>query len=97
MLASCAGGSNWPARDVTCMSEALLLDDPPVTLYQDQVRAEHTKRRDTGWETQTVTRPDDLLDLAALGCGVRMGNPYVGMLSAGWLAHPATARVSVRT
>ena len=50
-----------------------------VLLYQDQVRAEHYQRVDTGWETAVLTQPDDVLAFAALGCSVRLADAYAGL------------------
>lgn len=50
-----------------------------VLLYQDQQRAEHYRRIDTGWETIVLTQPVDLLEFDALGTALRLGDAYAGL------------------
>lgn len=50
-----------------------------VLLYQDQLRAEHYRRANTGWETMVLTHPDDMLEFDALGCSVRLADAYGGL------------------
>ena len=50
-----------------------------VLLYQDQMRAEHYRRIDTGWETLVLVHPDDPLELAALGCSIMLADAYAGL------------------
>lgn len=49
-----------------------------VLVCQDQVRVEHYRRIDTGWEPEVLTGMDDLLGFAALGCELRLAEAYDG-------------------
>ena len=47
-------------------------------VYQDQIRVEHYWRSDTGWATDVLTKPDDLLVFDALGAGLTLADAYAG-------------------
>ena len=50
-----------------------------MLVYQDQMRTEHYRRIDTGWETEIFIRLDDLLGFEALGCALRLEDAYAGV------------------
>ena len=47
--------------------------------YQDQMRVEHYRRVDTGWETETLTAPGQAIVFEAIGCAVGMADAYFGV------------------
>jgi Uma2 family endonuclease len=48
-------------------------------VYQDQVRVEHYRRTDMGWETETLTTPDDLLVFEAVAFEMPIATVYFGV------------------
>ena len=54
-----------------------------VLVYQDQVRAEHYRRTDVGWELETLTAPSDQLVLEAIRFEVALADAYFGAMPGG--------------
>ena len=54
-----------------------------VLVYQDQLRVEHDRRTDAGWELEVLTRADDALVLEALACELPMPVIYEGVTTGG--------------
>jgi Uma2 family endonuclease len=50
-----------------------------VLVYQDQMRAEYYRRVDSGWETEVLTHPGDVLVLEALGSAISLREASVGV------------------
>jgi Uma2 family endonuclease len=50
-----------------------------VLIYQDQQRAEHYRRGNSGWDLEVLIHPDDLLRFEALGCTVSLSDAYEGV------------------
>jgi Uma2 family endonuclease len=48
-------------------------------VYQDQQRAEHYRRMDTGWELEVLTSPDNALVFEAIGAAVTLAEVYAGV------------------
>jgi len=48
-------------------------------IYQDQMRAEHYRRIDTGWELEVLTNPSDVLAFEAIACDVTLADAYFGV------------------
>jgi len=48
-------------------------------VYQDQMRAEHYRRVDTGWELEVLTNPSDVLVFEAIACDVPLADAYFGV------------------
>ncbi|MBC7800266.1 MAG: Uma2 family endonuclease [Gemmatimonadaceae bacterium] len=49
-----------------------------VLIYQDQMRAEHYRRADIGWNSSVFTKPEDRLRFEALGIGLLLADAYFG-------------------
>lgn len=54
-----------------------------VLVYQDQVRAEHYRRTDFGWELETLTAPSDWLVLEAVRFEMTLADAYFGATPGG--------------
>lgn len=50
-----------------------------VLVYQDQMRIEHYRRTDRGWETETLTAPAEPLTLEAVGFEMALTMIYFGV------------------
>lgn len=50
-----------------------------VLVYQDQMRIEHYRRTDRGWETETLAAPADSLTLEAVGFEMALATIYFGV------------------
>ncbi len=48
-------------------------------VYQDQMRVEHYRRLDTGWETETLTAPSQAMVFEAISCGIGMEDAWFGV------------------
>ena len=48
-------------------------------IYQDQMRVEHYRRTDAGWDMRILTRPDDFLDFDAFACAISVADVYSGV------------------
>ncbi|HYZ20741.1 MAG TPA: Uma2 family endonuclease [Rhodopila sp.] len=51
-----------------------------VLAYQDDVRVEHYRRSDTGWDIETLTRPTVVLVLEAVGFTISLDTIYFGVV-----------------
>ena len=54
-----------------------------VLVYQDQIRAEHNRRTDLGWELETLTVPTDQLVLDAVQFKMTLADAYIGAVPDG--------------
>ena len=45
-------------------------------VYQDQMRVEHYYRTEEGWEFETLTKPGEILDLAAVAFQISLADVY---------------------
>ena len=52
-----------------------------VFAYQDDIRIEHYRRSETGWEIETLTRLADTLVLEAVGFTISVETVYFGVVS----------------
>jgi hypothetical protein len=50
-----------------------------VPIYQDQMRAEHYRRTDEGWQLQVLTNPDEILLFEAVAFSIAMEQVYFGV------------------
>jgi Uma2 family endonuclease len=48
-------------------------------VYQDQMRVEHYRRTDLGWELETLTHADDFLDVEAVAFRIALDRVYFGV------------------
>ena len=48
-------------------------------VYQDQMRVEHYRRVDTGWEAETLRAPEQALAFEVVGCSVLLEQVYFGV------------------
>ena len=48
-------------------------------VYQDQMRVEHYRRSDLGWDFATLTHPDDVLRFAAVAFGIALDRVDFGV------------------
>ena len=51
-----------------------------VLVYQDQMRAEHYRRAEAGWDLESVTTPEDRLVLEAVRFEMSLKGAYFGVL-----------------
>jgi Uma2 family endonuclease len=49
-----------------------------VLVYQDQMLVEHYRRTDEGWSWETLTQPDDILHIKAVGFLIDLERVYFG-------------------
>lgn len=54
-----------------------------VLVYQDQMRAEHYRRTDAGWQLETLTAPSDRLVLDVVQFEIALSQAYFGVTPAG--------------
>ena len=54
-----------------------------VLVYQDQIRAEHYRRTDLGWELETLTVSADQLVLDAVQFKMTLADAYIGAIPGG--------------
>jgi Uma2 family endonuclease len=50
-----------------------------VLVYQDQMRAEHYRKTDMGWELESLTQPDEFLQFEAVTFEIMLEHVYFGV------------------
>jgi len=48
-------------------------------VYQDQLRVEHYRRTDLGWEMESLTQADDMLQFEAVAFAIALDRVYFGV------------------
>jgi hypothetical protein len=50
-----------------------------VLVYQDQMRVEHYRKTDMGWELESLTQPDEFLRFEAVTFEIMLEHVYFGV------------------